>query len=83
MTDQPAPVPASPEVAATAEAAGDEPFRYAPRLAREPDPETGALVVEVDVPDGPDGRPSDDDLIAAMSEAARLLFPGSFVEETP
>lgn len=67
-------VPPSRDVAA-AEAEIGPPFRFAPRLVDDPD---GHLAVEVDIPDGPDGRPTDEDVFAAMDEAIRLVFPGAF-----
>lgn len=72
---QPGSVPASQEVDRARADSGREPYRFAPRLGSDPDPESGGVYVEVDIPDGPDGRPSDDDLIAAMMEAIDLIFP--------
>lgn len=47
--------------------------RFAPRLVSGPGE---GLEVEVEIPDGPDGRPSTEDILAAMTEAAEALFPG-------
>lgn len=78
MSEPSAPIPPSPDVAARQ----GVPFRFNPRLDPEPDPETGAAQITVDLPDGPDGRPSNGDMFAAMEEAARLLF-GDLTDDAP
>jgi len=51
-------------------------FKYDPKITSKPGE---PLEVSVEIPEGPDGRESEEDVFAAIDEAARLVFGDDFM----